>query len=177
MSASTRIMERLAPAFLKKRELLRLFQIVASAFGSEVPQTSGLSYSGLLTLFAEFTTAELDKAKRHGADIELIRSRMYRGAFEIGDRLRRQWRISNRSEVMDVGRMLYKFLGIEFRGSAEGSIDITRCVFASYYSADTCRVISSLDEGMMAGLSGGGMLIFSQRITEGFDSCRAHLLT
>ena len=177
MSTSIWIVERLVPAFFKKRELARLLRIVSTAFDSEVPQTSGLSYSGLLTLFAEFTAAQVDNAMKRGENLDSIRSRMYRGAFEIGDRLRRQWRITNRSRVMDMGRMMYKFLGIEFRGTPEGGIDITKCMFAGHYSPETCRIISSLDEGVMAGLSGGGTLVFSQRITEGFESCKAKLLT
>ena len=177
MSIPTRIAERWAPTFLKKRELKRLFEIVGSAFGTMVPPTKDLSYRDSLALFAEFSAMEAGKVLERDVDVEFIRSQLYKGAFELGESFRRKWRVSGMSEVMDVGRMLYKFLGIEFIGTPEGSIAITRCLFANYYSADTCRLISSLDEGMMAGLSGGGMLTFSGRITEGFHSCTANVLS
>ena len=174
MSISTKIAERITPGFLKKRELKKLFEVVASAYGSVVPSTAGLSYPQSLTLFAKFTAMETAKASERHADIESIRILLYQGAFDFGMNIRRQWRISDTSGVMDVGRMLYSFLGIEFNGTSEGLIDITRCLFADYYSPQTCRVISSLDEGVMAGLSAGGTLVFSRRITEGFHSCRAN---
>ena len=174
MIISTRIAERLTPGFLKKRELNKLFDVVASAFGSVAPPTTDLSYPESLALFAKFTAMETAKALERHADIESIRNLLYQGAYDFGMKFRKQWGISDTSEVMEVGRMLYGFLGIEFNGSSEGRIEITKCMFADYYSAQTCRMISSLDEGMMAGLSAGGTLAFSQRITEGFHSCRAH---
>ena len=78
-------------------------------------------------------------------------------------------------EVMRAGRVLYRAIGIEFRGTEQGRIEIGECVFSKHYSPVTCRVISSLDAGIMAGLSDGKSLSFSQRITEGFDSCKAQM--
>jgi len=68
-------------------------------------------------------------------------------------------------------------LGIDFLGEPDGSMVMTRCFFSDYYSSPVCRLISSLDEGLLVGLAGGGRLSFSQRITEGHECCRAHLDT
>jgi hypothetical protein len=79
------------------------------------------------------------------------------------------------NEVMRAGRVLYRAIGIEFRGSDQGLIEIGECFFSKYYSPATCSLISSLDAGIMAGLSDGKELSFSQRITEGFNSCKAQM--
>ena len=76
---------------------------------------------------------------------------------------------------MQMGELIYKVLKIEFQGEPRGNIVIKRCFFSAYYSRSVCQLISSLDEGLLTGLSGGGKLIFSQRITEGHECCRAYL--
>jgi len=53
---------------------------------------------------------------------------------------------------------------------------IKYCGFSRFYTGRVCRLISALDGGTFAGLSGGGKLEFSQRITEGHDCCRGRLL-
>jgi hypothetical protein len=168
-----RISENHVPTFLKKRELRRLFEMTASAFGHTVPSTAGLSFDECLTAFAQYAETEVAESIDRGEDLQATRDRLYNRAFEFGERFRRRFRVSTRTEVMEASRILYHFLGIDFRETSPGKITIGACFFSKYYSARTCWVMSSLDEGMMAGLSGGGMLTFSQRITEGCDSCKA----
>ncbi|MDD5190764.1 MAG: hypothetical protein PHE50_06965, partial [Dehalococcoidales bacterium] len=79
-------------------------------------------------------------------------------------------------EVMQACGVVYKALKIDFRGSAGGQITIGSCFFSSFYTAHVCSIISSLDEGLIAGLSGGSRLEFEQRITEGKPCCKARLL-
>ncbi len=74
---------------------------------------------------------------------------------------------------MVMGRILYRALKIDFRGISSGEIEISRCYFSQFYSPQICELISSLDEGILAGLAGDGRLTFSQRITEGRDCCKA----
>jgi hypothetical protein len=101
-------------------------------------------------------------------------------------------------ETMAAGRLLYRMLGIDFQGDARGEVPrrgrsprrwpsgystreegergevtIARCYFSSYYSPQVCRLMSAMDQGLFAGLSGGGRLIFMTRITEGYDHCQA----
>ncbi len=76
---------------------------------------------------------------------------------------------------MEMSQIIYKILGINFKGDRAGNILIARCFFSHYYSREVCRVVSSLDEGLLAVLSGGLHLDFNRRITEGSDCCQARL--
>ena len=74
---------------------------------------------------------------------------------------------------MAAARLIYRGLGIDFKGSAEGRVVIRRCAFATIYTPRVCALVSALDRGLLAGLTGGGVLEFRQRFTEGADSCQA----
>ena len=37
-------------------------------------------------------------------------------------------------------------------------------------------LVSGLDEGLLAGLAGDGRLVFTERLTEGADRCRARFV-
>lgn len=165
------------PTFLKKKELRNLFSITASAFGSSAPSTAGLSFEECLTAFAHFTQTEVRKSIDRDENFQVLQDRLYRGAYEYGGKFRKKFGVSTVNDVMEASRMLYHILGIEFHGTSEGMITICPCFFSKHYSASTCRIISSLDAGMIAGLAGGGTLTFSQRITEGYDSCKAQYIS
>jgi hypothetical protein len=77
---------------------------------------------------------------------------------------------------MAISRRLYGLLHIDFQGDFSGNITIKKCYFSSYYSKEICQLISALDEGIAAGLSGGGKLSFFQRITEGQPCCQGRLI-
>ena len=68
---------------------------------------------------------------------------------------------------------LYGYLGIDMSAGPAGEIVVRRCLFAGYFSAPVCEVVGALDEGLAAGLSGGGELEFIERITGGAACCRA----
>jgi hypothetical protein len=53
---------------------------------------------------------------------------------------------------------------------------VSSCYFSSVYSPETCGVLSALDDGIFTGLSGGGRLRFSRRITDGSACCRADII-
>jgi hypothetical protein len=76
---------------------------------------------------------------------------------------------------MAAARMVYGLLDIDLRGTRDGRITVRRCAFSDVYSAEICRLISALDAGLLAGLSGGDRLEFTQRITEGAPCCLARL--
>ena len=78
---------------------------------------------------------------------------------------------------MIMGKILYEMLGIEFLDTGQGTITIPKCFFSQYYTDQICQLISALDEGVLAGLSGGGRLDFSQRLTEGNDCCKAQFIS
>jgi hypothetical protein len=64
-------------------------------------------------------------------------------------------------------------LAIDLRADEQGSVVVDRCAFAAWYSPRVCRLMSSLDAGLLAGLTRGGRLTFSERITEGSPRCLA----
>ncbi len=57
-----------------------------------------------------------------------------------------------------------------------GEIVITRCAFSRVYAPAICEFISALDAGIVAGLTGGTTLVFTERITAGAPACRARLI-
>ncbi len=94
-------------------------------------------------------------------------------AYQLGQMHGQMLRVRTIEEVMAMGRILYRILGIEFQGNAQGGVVISHCYFSRFYSGQVCRIMSAMDQGLFAGLSGGGQLVFTSRITEGQPCCRA----
>jgi len=161
------------PASLKRNKLAELFRRTGWAFQTETPPLKGLTWRAMLQEYALFTKEQADKALRKSQDADLARARMFQTACELGHQTGKSLRISKRDEFMAAARILYRILDIDFRGDAGGDITIRKCSFSRYYSPEVCRLVSALDEGVLAGLAGGGRLVFSQRLTEGQDCCRA----
>jgi hypothetical protein len=175
MNLVLKIADLYIPPFIRKKGLKNLFALTASSFGCDVPATAGLSFEESLTAYARFTNTSAERCKSTGKDPAAIQERLYSKAYEFGKTLRKLLRISTPQELMMACKILYRTIGIDFHGSQNGEITIPRCFFSKYYSAPTCRLISSIDAGILAGLSGGNTLTFSQRITEGFEACKARL--
>jgi hypothetical protein len=175
MNLLLRIAEKQLPVFIRKRELKKLFHLTALAFGSEIPSMDGLSYDECLVEYAHFTETAIDQCITRGENIRNIQDRLFQQAYEYGKLWRKRFGISNMDEVTKAGKILYHAIGIEFYGTDRGTIKISKCFFSQFYSLATCKVVASLDAGIMAGLSGGAILSFSQRITEGFSFCKAQL--
>lgn len=163
------------PRSVRRNRLERLFRVTAAAFQCPLPPPEASSFARYLLQYAAFTAENAEKALRQGRE-NMVKASLYSGALGIGQDLRRDLNIHSLSEVMQACEVIYKALGINFHGDSQGQIRIPECFFSSFYSADICRLISSLDEGLLAGLSAGLKLEFTQRITEGCPYCKAHLL-
>jgi hypothetical protein len=163
------------PRSVRRNRLDELFRAAAEAFQQPAPRLEGYSLDRCLTEFALFTAENAQQAIQLGCENE-TRERLYLGARQIGQNIRAQLHIRTLAEVMQACEVIYKALKIEFRGDSQGQICIRRCFFSGFYTADVCRVISGLDAGLLAGLSGDLKLQFSYRITEGQECCRARLL-
>jgi hypothetical protein len=174
LGALLAIAELYIPEFLQKRNLGLLFEATADAFQSEFPSTKGLSLEQSLKLYAQFTRGQADKFIE-SADRPAVQSRLFANARRLGQKLKAEFHIENREELMRLSAVLYRMLHIEFRGEAQGKIVIQSCFFSNYYSSEVCRFISALDEGLLNGLSGGSKLSFSQRISDGRLCCLAYL--
>jgi hypothetical protein len=161
------------PPRVRRKRLKQLLALTADAFGSSAPPVDGLSTDEVLEAYARFTREEAQKAIRRPVTLDTVRESLYNNAFALGCELRKRYRIRTRHDALQMGRVIYKVLKIDFRGDGAGGIVIRHCFFSSYYSAEVCTLISALDEGIMAGLSSGMKLRFTQRMTDGNECCTA----
>jgi hypothetical protein len=175
MNLRLTLLKLFVPLFVKKAKIQELFKLTAAAFGSTLPDLSGLGYRELLKEYACFAKAESDKVLTDTRKTAEVRSRLYKGAGETGLRLKEELKVKTYYDVVVASRIFYRVLGIEFFGDASGNIALGKCFFSRYFSPDHCALISALDEGVANGLS-GGTLIFTQRITEGKGCCKANMV-
>ena len=162
------------PASLRRSQLRKLFVCTAAAF-QKPPPPLGSSSAGALRTYALFTRDLAEESFRQGADEREIRDRLYQNAYRLGCELRKTLRPATPDEVRAAMRLLYRAMGIKAKFDVEGNVTISACYFSSFYSGRICQLISALDAGVAAGLSGGGRLVFSQRMTEGHEYCLARL--
>lgn len=174
MNLLARLLDLYAPGLAKNRILDELIAATATGFGRAMPEVAGRSYDERLTIYARFTRDETERAMREGQDLEGIQIRLRREAFVLGQRLRGILGVEGPGEALAAARPLYRAIGIDFRGTPTGEVTVCRCFFRDFYTPEVCRLASALDEGVLAGLAGGGRLVFSQRMTDGHDCCRAH---
>lgn len=161
------------PSSIKTRRLVELFNTTADAFQCQAPELRGLSFNDCLKLYATFTREKAEEILRQGNDHE-VKNRLYEGAYRLSQALKRSFHVDSFDDAMKMARLIYRVLNIDFKNDKNGEVIIRQCYFSSFYSSQVCQVISSLDEGLMEGLS-GGKLRFSQRITEGKEYCIARL--
>lgn len=178
MSLALKVLNIYVPAALKKRMLRELYFATAQAFGTAPPpELRRLSHEALLESYAAFTKREAERILLDGEPAAAaVEERLFRSTRALGERLRRALRLRTPADVLAASRILYAVLGIDFEGGGSGDLTIRRCYFSRFYTSDVCRVMSSADAGVAAGLSAGGRLTFSQRITEGGECCLARLV-
>jgi hypothetical protein len=161
------------PGIVRSRILHELFAATAAGFDCAASETAGLSHDATLAAYARFTRDEAIRAMREGHNPVETQARLRREAAALGRRLRGVLGVSGTAEALAVARPMYGAIGVDFRGSPAGDVTVSRCYFSDVYTPDVCRLVSALDEGLLAGLAGGGRLAFSERLTEGATCCRA----
>lgn len=163
------------PAFIKKKKVQELFELTAESFQSDLPDTKNLTYSDCLIAYAQFSKTKAEEVIKLDNNTEAVKERLYLNAFQMGEKLRKDFRIKTQADVIHFSKILYKILKIDFTGNLSGEVIIKRCFFSQFYTPEVCGIISSMDEGLAAGLSAGGRLVFKNRITEGRNCCQATL--
>ena len=120
----------------------------------------------------EYATFTYDHLKA-GTDEQLLQ-RMNDGAYRMGRLLRRLFFVRKTTAAERLITALYRNIGIELSFSCE-RLCFHRCFFGKYYTPEVCLAASALDEGIIRGLTGmtASRLLFSQRITEGCNCCKA----
>jgi hypothetical protein len=169
-----KIIQFYLPEFVKKKELNELFRLTAAAFQSEPPELQELSFAECLSKYALFTKEQAESCLQNGCPLEKVKQRLYQNSCVFGQSLRKSLRIKTWEEAVTALEIIYKLIGIDFQCDRQGEIVINQCFFSKYYSGEVCRLVSSLDEGVAAGLSGGGRLCFKQRLTEGGSCCSGY---
>ncbi|RPJ37818.1 MAG: hypothetical protein EHM21_17725 [Chloroflexi bacterium] len=177
MNLLLKLLPKNLPAFIREEILSELFRATAEAFGCATPAVEHLSYADCLRAYALFTREQAEQALQSGRDIQVIKTHLYRSAYPLGAMLRDRFGVDSMAEVMALGQVLYQAIGVDITGDAEGNVTVSRCYFSQFYSAPVCDLISALDDGVFSGLSGGGRLAFSERITSGSPAARARLST
>lgn len=174
MNLLASLLELYTPEYIKKMALAQLFKFTAAAFEVDAPSIAGLDSQDRLASYARFAQTQAEQRLRDGLEIEALEQRLYQNALEMGCLQRRWFRLGSMQDLMSTGRVLYRMLQIDFQGDAQGEVVIKRCYFSRFYSCEVCRLMSSMDRGLFAGLSNGGELSFTARITEGQPCCRGH---
>lgn len=176
------------PEYIKNKKLDDLFRLTAIAFQIGVPELRGLPFKSRLAEYACFTKEQAEKYLNwEGAEeerknrIDAIKEKLYRGSFLLGDDLRKKLHIKTLKQAAEALQLIYRIIGIDFlyeeesleRSGKPHGFAVKACFFSEYYSEEVCALISSLDAGLAAGLSCGG-LSFTQRITEGCSCCKGY---
>lgn len=157
----------------RRKALDDLLRLTAAAFGQECPESRGASHRERLRHFALFSRNQAELAIKKGTALT-VRKILYANARRLGQDIRARLPIRNRADVAAALHHLYRMLAIDMTVDPQGTVTVRGCFFESCYSPEVCRFISALDEGIVTGLC-GGRLVFSQRLTEGADACRARI--
>lgn len=157
----------------RRHEILRLFTRTAAAFGCPEPAPRAHRTKELLAEYAHFTRRHAEAVLDGMTDPRDLENRLFKAAFDLGNGYRRLLDVRTFADAMAAARLIYSGLGIDFRGGANGTVEVRRCAFADVYTARVCTLISALDRGLIAGLTRGGELMFQKRLTEGAPACRA----
>lgn len=169
-----KIMQLYMPEFIKKKKLNELLQLTAEAFQSEQPELKGLSFTECLSIYALFTKEQAENYLQSERQYEEVKNRLYNNSYIYGQKLKKSFHITSWEEAAMLLKTIYNLIGIDFEYNSQGDITIKQCFFSKYYSSEVCKLMSSMDDGLAAGLSGGGSLCFHQRITEGCSCCKGY---
>ena len=162
------------PASYRKRKTAELFDITTKAFGIKPAAIFPTeSPDALLKRYAEFSKDQTQIILKNKRLVDEIKAGLFAGAREMGVCLRNELNLKNDRDFHIATRVIYKALKIDLEFLGNGEIVIKKCFFSGFYSEKICSLMSSLDSGLIAGLSGGLKMSFYQRITEHCSCCRA----
>ena len=166
---------RLVLLTARRKEIERLFARTAAAFGCQVPAPTGFGANRRLREYARFTRKQAETAMESGADLPALEQHLFNASLGLGSEYRLRFGIRSGSDAMAAARLIYSALGIDLKGDSHGNVTVRRCAFASAYTPRICRLMSSMDKGLLAGLTHGGELQFLQRLTDGAPACLARV--
>ncbi|WP_010249312.1 hypothetical protein [Acetivibrio cellulolyticus] len=168
-----KIIKLYIPGFIKKKKMLELFRLTADAFQCEPPDLRRLTFARILSEYALFTKVQAEGYFQSSLPLDELKQRLYKNSYTYGQNLKKSFHIASREEAVAMLEVIYKLIEIDFKYEQDKFI-IKRCFFSKYYSKEACKLLSSLDNGLAAGLL-GGRLRFYQRIPEGCSCCKGYL--
>lgn len=161
-----RSLERHPSTLFSRVQLQLLLNATARAFDVSGKQIWHLPHRRASEEYASFT--ENAMRSRH-ADPR----RLYREAYALGSRIRRITGFTDSSDLRRLLFFLYRNIDIHMDGKIPGEVTVSSCYFSRFYTPQQCALMSFMDSGFIAGLWGGGELEFTERITEGCETCTA----
>lgn len=164
------------PEALRRSVLRELITTTARAFGRTPPRTAGVPARTLSAVAVERSNAWAREAIAAGTDLRGIQAHLFSEASTLGARARRRLRVGGEAEGLAAARLVYRAIGIDLRPGCAGDVVVPRCAFAGAYSPEVCRLMSAMDSGLIAGLTGAEGMRFTARLTEGAPACRALVL-
>ena len=162
------LLEVRMPSLFRRIQLQVLMNVTADAFQIKALRLWQKNPERALEEYAAFTKTCMENHHVESA-------RMYRLAYDVGSRLRRVTGFSEKTDLQRMVFLLYRNIGITMRGELPGCVTVSACYFSRVYTPAQCEMISAMDSGIVAGIYGGGQLIFTGRLTEDCDCCTACL--
>jgi hypothetical protein len=176
MSVRLTLLQLHLPALVRRAILRELIAAIARAFERPCPPTSGLPSEELLACAIDVSHRWSEDALGGAAHRSEVEERLFSEAFALGLRAKRRLRIETEEEGLSAAGVLYGAIGVELRAGRAGAIVVPRCAFARTYGPGVCALMSAMDSGLIAGLTGTAGLRFIERLTEGAPACRALVL-
>jgi hypothetical protein len=173
MGLKLRLLQIFVPASVKTATIKEFFEFTAYAFECAPPAYAGRSHIEMLHIFSDFFKDEAEKFIRKGDDLGEVKQRLFENARLLGQKLKDRYRVHTLKDAFRMARAIFRTLLIDFEGDPRGEIVVRRCFFSSQFSKEVCSIISSFDEGLLTGLTGGGVLTYIERITDCSACCRA----
>lgn len=150
----------------RRTELQILMSLTAHALRQPSMCIWHLPHLEALKCYAEFTRDNLSD----DVSPEILQ-RMNTQAYRLGRILRLLFLIRRKTTAQQFVVSLYRNIGIAMSFKSEDEIIFHNCFFSRFYTPDVCLAASSLDDGIIRGLTGCGKLTFKQRITEKCKYC------
>jgi hypothetical protein len=175
VSLRTRALPDRIPDPVRRWALRALFRTTVDAFDAPMPDLRRCSTDALLASYAAYTDVLARGVALDPEHRSQVERRLHENTERLGRRVRRALGVRSTMDALEVAHRLYGLIGIDLTGDERGCVVVSRCAFAARYSPDVCRLMSASDAGLLAGLTDGGRLAFTARITSGSPVCMATL--
>jgi hypothetical protein len=164
------------PFRLRRVKLHALLSAAATGFDKPAPNLQGLNFRQAWQTFATFTRAAGEELLATGQAPTPVLTRLAKATYELGRVLRHELHITTQKDALLALEILYAALGVKWHNIKGGMVIVRDCQFSKLYTPKICQLISAMDQGLVEGITDGGKLSWSERITEGRPCCRGRIV-